>query len=350
VKHDQQSFLPALEGIRGLASVMVLIFHASIFGWNIPIVTGMGNLGVMLFFTLSGFLMAYHYMPTSFSVSYWAAFYLRRFLRIYPAYFFVISACYLLRHYLPQNNQPFWYDSQWNDLLKSWLMSYSNNPGIFWTIPAELCFYVFYPIIAILLLCIPAIRFRIALMICSWFLLLATYGGFASYFSVSMPFFLGGIVAANLLHHYSKPKSMPGSANMLAVLCLLSMYMLLWRMPASLFSLNGNHLNYNQSWFLSPLLAVLVLSIALSKGFMTWLFAIPPARFLGKISYSVYLVHMPVQVMEKRFLPADMQSVWIMLLLVLLTSMLFYGLVEAPFHRLGKRMAQRLDASHSVLS
>ena len=44
-------YVPALDGIRALAVVAVLLFHAGVPG------TSGGYLGVSLFFTLSGFLM-----------------------------------------------------------------------------------------------------------------------------------------------------------------------------------------------------------------------------------------------------------------------------------------------------
>ncbi|HEX5097690.1 MAG TPA: acyltransferase family protein, partial [Acidimicrobiia bacterium] len=45
------AYIPALDGVRAIAVVAVLLFHA-----GVPGATG-GYLGVSLFFTLSGFLM-----------------------------------------------------------------------------------------------------------------------------------------------------------------------------------------------------------------------------------------------------------------------------------------------------
>src|SRR5271155_4709859 len=74
---SDESSIPALDGLRGFACLLVLFSHA---GWaglcpRLPIA---GHLGVMVFFTLSGFLMAYLYMPGRLSMRYWLAFLLRR--------------------------------------------------------------------------------------------------------------------------------------------------------------------------------------------------------------------------------------------------------------------------------
>lgn len=85
--------VPALDGLRGLAVMLVLAYHFGLlrFGW----------LGVGLFFTLSGFLITRLLLETKqLSLgNYLGRFYWRRILRIFPLYFgFVLAvmAVYLL--------------------------------------------------------------------------------------------------------------------------------------------------------------------------------------------------------------------------------------------------------------
>ena len=74
--------LPALDGLRGLAILLVLLFHL-----DVPLMAGAGAAGVTIFFVLSGFLI------TSLLVRGWHAdgrghlgvFYLRRIRRLFPA-------------------------------------------------------------------------------------------------------------------------------------------------------------------------------------------------------------------------------------------------------------------------
>jgi len=56
IRHRASSYgdnLPALDGVRGLAVLIVLMSHTSSFGMY-----GQGSLGVLLFFFLSGFVLS----------------------------------------------------------------------------------------------------------------------------------------------------------------------------------------------------------------------------------------------------------------------------------------------------
>jgi peptidoglycan/LPS O-acetylase OafA/YrhL len=86
--------LPALDGIRGLAILIVFIFH---FGGGAqspnPILRTIGLLiqagwsGVTLFFVLSGFLISGILWDSRFAPGWWRNFYMRRTLRIFPLYY-----------------------------------------------------------------------------------------------------------------------------------------------------------------------------------------------------------------------------------------------------------------------
>src|SRR6476619_6491047 len=90
--------VPALDGVRGLAALLVMFFHfgraevpgagsAAIgffaqFGWG----------GVDLFFVLSGFLICGILLDTRDRPSFLRTFYTRRALRIFPLYFAFLAA------------------------------------------------------------------------------------------------------------------------------------------------------------------------------------------------------------------------------------------------------------------
>jgi peptidoglycan/LPS O-acetylase OafA/YrhL len=85
--------LPVLDGIRGMAIVLVLFHHCTDMG----VYTGVdkaatlllhwGGFGVDLFFVLSGFLITGILADTRGSKNYFKAFYMRRVLRIFPLYY-----------------------------------------------------------------------------------------------------------------------------------------------------------------------------------------------------------------------------------------------------------------------
>ncbi len=97
----QRVYLPNLNTVRALAALMVIVSHIErkmgIF--NLPItipLTKLGSIGVTLFFSLSGFLITYLLLleKEKFSIIKVKDFYIRRFLRIWPLYFLVLLFVY----------------------------------------------------------------------------------------------------------------------------------------------------------------------------------------------------------------------------------------------------------------
>jgi len=91
------SYLPELDGLRGLAILWVVLYHcnprlegtwihyASLWGWS----------GVILFFILSGFLITSILLTTRDRPRYYHNFHARRALRIWPVYLLVLAVVYL---------------------------------------------------------------------------------------------------------------------------------------------------------------------------------------------------------------------------------------------------------------
>src|SRR5262252_6491054 len=98
--------LPGLDGVRGLAILMVMAIHfvgdstAHTFAQRLVVkAAGFGLLGVDLFFVLSGFLITGLLLEAKGSPHFFRNFYARRTLRIFPLYYFVLAALFLI---LPQ--------------------------------------------------------------------------------------------------------------------------------------------------------------------------------------------------------------------------------------------------------
>ena len=86
--------IPALDGLRGLAIGTVMLSHYSnhtnLFGKLLG--QGAGQIGVMLFFVLSGFLMARLYFDVPIRLASIGTFYRRRVARVVPLFLFATAA------------------------------------------------------------------------------------------------------------------------------------------------------------------------------------------------------------------------------------------------------------------
>ena len=97
-----------LDGMRGIAALMVLIFHFFTYpnsGYLEHLafyqkITEIGQHGVSLFFVLSGFVITRILINTRENTTYFRTFYKRRILRIFPLYYLFLFFYYFLIPYL----------------------------------------------------------------------------------------------------------------------------------------------------------------------------------------------------------------------------------------------------------
>jgi peptidoglycan/LPS O-acetylase OafA/YrhL len=160
--------MPALDGLRGLAVLMVLVFHfvsntlpTNLLERVVVSVTNYGAYGVELFFVLSGFLITGILYDSQNNPRYFRNFYMRRLLRIFPLYYGVLVLVFFVAPLIPSLRGPtldYLVDRQaWAWLYAvnvyiardgDWTFSYLDH---FWSLAVEEHFYLFWPMVVFVL-------------------------------------------------------------------------------------------------------------------------------------------------------------------------------------------------------
>ena len=154
--------IPELDGIRGLAIILVLCTHifkrADIFTGNdfllsVTKPTNIGWIGVDLFFVLSGFLITGILLKNREKPDYFKNFYVRRILRIFPLYYLLVGGLLLflpaLDHSAGQRTQAYW--PVFMLYQQNWMYIFQPEPsvllGLTWSLAIEEQFYLIWPAI-----------------------------------------------------------------------------------------------------------------------------------------------------------------------------------------------------------
>lgn len=144
---------PLVQGLRGIAALWVVLFHASAAGhglslptWLRPLFT-LGNNGVAIFFALSGFVIAHSIRDDCITLSYIGRFALRRSLRLDPAYWasialfiaFTAAAATIAREpFLPPSTGQLAANLTYTQLF----LNYASINDVYWTLCYEVQFYL----------------------------------------------------------------------------------------------------------------------------------------------------------------------------------------------------------------
>ncbi|MCK5539118.1 MAG: acyltransferase [Bacteroidales bacterium] len=329
--------LYTLDGLRGIAVIIVLMSHTAAFGMY-----GHGSLGVLLFFFLSGFVLTLPYTEnpkTLLNKKELFRYVINRILRIVPLYI-VIVLFYTL--YWGMDTSWFFYNVSF---LKGW-----NH---FWSVAEEVRFYILFPFVIILLSFIPKYTLRILILsgITYYFY---KYSGIhkidlmdGRHVSFYFWMFLGGsltsfIYSSPLVKSYKNNITLKNISSVIVIAILLFIFLssdhiirTLWQplfpsLPQKL-SLNGWRMP--GLWFI--LFSLLLLSVTTYTTTLGAKFLQSALlRHLGLVSYSLYLIHMHfIQVLQP--LGFRNEGLFVAVLTISwMIALITYITIEKPFMRL----------------
>ncbi|MFI8741454.1 acyltransferase family protein [Stutzerimonas sp. R75] len=331
--------LPAADGIRGLACLLVLLVHAfsHFYPATFPLTRGAGKYGVWLFFVLSSFLLTLRLQQRGFGLSSLADYALGRTLRVLPLYFLACLLYYWAGIGITTATE-----------LKA-ALTFQQGFIHLWTIPVEFKFYLLLPPLAWAGLWLLR-RYGHATLTIGGLSLLLLQQVLWPYWQTPensaetrwyLPAFLFGILAALLLQRLRQlPRARVATPYALATLLIL-----LLALPGTrlwLFDTPPSMALMNKHLYLGLLWAIFLVLLVDGHGLAGRLLMSRPMAWLGAISYSTYLFHWLVFSLLARYWQGSLIAMLAAVILALLAGMLGYRLLEQPAEQFRHRLSRAI--------
>ncbi|UXY15739.1 acyltransferase [Chitiniphilus purpureus] len=287
----QRRFFSALEGMRGIVAIAIIFFHTT-FHWP-------GYLGVEFFMMLSGFVMAHTCLDRPDRPE-GGLFVLQRLARLYPlhlAALLLFIATYLLRY----GHWPDYSDGTLFTLIQQLLLLHNvgfNPQGLTWNYPAwSVSVELWVNLIVFFVVPLRVRSVHLLLLALAGYLVIYNlsrqldvhHGLYWSWLAAGMVRGLAGFLLGWFAYRASRRLAALGGgmlswslAELLPLLALLPILVIPVR-------------NSPFDFVAVILMLAMMLALAQERGVLSRLLAIPPLQYLGRISYSIYLVHIPVQ-------------------------------------------------------
>lgn len=280
--------MPALDGLRGIAALVVVVSHYSNETnlWNGLLGSGAGQAGVILFFILTGFLITHLHINEEFSCRNIGSYGIRRTSRVYP-YFVVVAAlpAFLIWVGFPGKIGMSDIDSIPVYLRQILLIDRGSN--VFWTIQVEIIFYASFLAMWALYRAVKSylLVFSVLSLILVFCLYVKPKTGFL--FFDSGHIFLIGVLSA-IAYRWTSSEKNGFLWSVVGVMLLLSVPL---TFPVVYLSLVGSKID---PWFSVLMLSQLAIlfNVALrGGGALNYILSSRLLVWFGKISYSMYLLH-----------------------------------------------------------
>ena len=362
-----------LDNLRAFAIIMVFFFHYQRWfehpAW-MPTALNFGWTGVDLFFVLSGFLISSQLFAQIKKDGHFSMrnFYIKRFFRILPIYYFVLAIYFLFPFFSStQLLPPLW---KFLTFTQNFGADFTNQRafGVVWSLCVEEHFYLLMPVILLLLLKTGIFKKGYLLLLVLFIagFLLRLYSWYDVYLhqtngvenrmlwvqTIYYPTYnrldglLAGVSIAAMYNYLPVIfNRLSKYANLLIAIGLIIL--------TGTYFLCGNNMDFVRSVFSFPLVSI---------GFgCTVLGAIMPNSFLYKwksvvltkiaeLSYALYLVHMAIILSAQTVLSdwgiAKNSSLMLVLTIILciVVALILHHAIEKPFMKMRERFLKPAGA------
>jgi peptidoglycan/LPS O-acetylase OafA/YrhL len=361
LKHRSPSYIPCLDGIRAMAAVMVMVFHfVGHHGEPARLVQAsvIGQTGVDLFFVLSGFLITRILLLSRESPHFFSAFYARRALRIFPLYYAFLAVYFFVLPMLYKESIPPYSTQVWSwfylqNIPATFVSLKSSGPSHFWSLAVEEHFYFVWPLMVFLLSRRQFKCLLIATLLVPPLLRLAfiSHGVGVFYFTLTRMDSIGyGAVLAVLFTEEAFRKR-----GVILLLRFLLVGLPLVLLPAFA-RLSGSQNIWLEVIKLSliPAFYFSLIGFCIMDPASKWLsriFSTPLLRWLGRISYGLYVFHPTCADLVQRWLKPSSALVNLAACfgLTILIAYLSFRYFESPLTKLKERFGYDISVKNPTV-
>ncbi len=343
-----------LDTFRAIAAIVVMIGHIELFrnknfGLSIFDSIPSGHTAVMMFFVISGFLITY--LLTKEKNRYGSIslkdFYLRRVLRILPLYYLIILISYFLFENAPDVKTIAFAVGLLPNVSHALECGWAVSPQI-WSIGVENLFYIFFPLI---MLFVPNKRMLLLLLIMTVGLAILPH---------AIDFVNVRTIQNESLAHFNQKFFFCNKFDSLLIGCMAGFAFaenhkllkiiynkwLFWGCAIAAIVMWGGNIetkHFNDE-LMSVLFAVVILSVCTNTQ-LNITFENRVTKFLGRISYGIYMYHWIILLLAFKILPLEGTAIYAVVLyaVVITATIIVAWLSYETYEKFFLNLKQRFE-------
>lgn len=314
-----KSRIEVLDSLRAIAALAVLVFHATAYQFNF------GRYGVQLFFIISGFVI----FKTVESTKTTKEFVIKRFFRLYPAYWVAIIITTIVVNLFSTTKHVSIKEFLFNLTMLQEHFKVENIDWSYWSLTPELFFYFYMAV----LIFFKAVRFIfpvcvgwLIIILCNYFFRIEDYFIWIKFFNIRHgQLFVAGIMLYRIF--YKKGND------------IQSYMMLLVTFITSILVYTPQYGFKDMAVVITLIYSVFLLFIYGKLNFLK----IKPLVFIGSVSYPLYLIHQRIAftIQENYDYTSNYFLVALLILVFIAIAYLIHILVEIPGQKIGKKILLR---------